>query len=33
LIEQLEEDADSMLGHARRLFERWLDVSLSPTSD
>ena len=30
LIAQLEDDADAMLGHARRLFARWLDVSLSP---
>jgi GMP synthase (glutamine-hydrolysing) len=29
LIAQLEEDADTMLGHARTLFERWLDVSVA----
>ena len=33
LIAQLEDDADAMLGQARQLFERWLDVSLSPTAD
>lgn len=33
LIAQLEVDADTMLGHARGLFERWLDVSVaSPVS-
>jgi GMP synthase (glutamine-hydrolysing) len=33
LIAQLEDDAAAMLGQARQLFERWLDVSLSPTAD
>ncbi len=33
LIAQLDDDADVMLGHARQLFERWLDVSLAPPTD
>jgi GMP synthase-like glutamine amidotransferase len=32
LLDRLEEDADEMLGHARALFERWLDHVVAPAA-